>query len=84
MKQAWFEEFKLALIEEDVEQIERLSSKLSFDENKLEELKALIQESINLVQLKKNELASEMQKLQRAREYIENGLLNIAKSSTQA
>lgn len=69
--QKWLSDLKLAIIEEDVARISLLLDS-SFQSEDVEELKqalSLMSEANKLILDKKHKLATEMQKLQCAREY---------------
>ncbi|EAJ2423142.1 hypothetical protein CVR55_00520 [Campylobacter upsaliensis] len=82
----WIKEFKLALIEEDTDKIETLSSTLDLkamvenlnDDESLKEnlnallsqLEALLKEATKLIGAKKDYQATELQKFQKALHYI--------------
>lgn len=69
-------EFKLALIQEDIALLDKLVDNIKLANikdnlNDLEQLKALLEESIGLVNLKKDEKAVEIQKFQKALRYLQ-------------
>ena len=82
----WIKEFKIALIEEDVEKIEALSSVLDLkavvenldDDESLREnlnsllpqLETLLKEAAKIISAKKDYQATELQKFQKALNYI--------------
>lgn len=82
----WIKEFKLALIEEDIDKIETLSSNLDLkavienlddDENLkenldilLSQLEALLKEATKFIGAKKDFQAAKLQKFQKALHYI--------------
>ncbi|EAI3822821.1 hypothetical protein XJ45_00740 [Campylobacter coli] len=90
MKQ-WLSDFKLALIQEDIDKLESLLNTLDLkkmledlardfqsDELKdklndnLEQVRALLQEAIVLMNAKKNSKACEIQKIQKALKYFKD------------
>lgn len=90
MKQ-WLSDFKLALIQEDIDKLESLLNMLDLkkmledlardfqsDELKdklndnLEQMRALLQEAIVLMNAKKNSKACEIQKIQKALKYFKD------------
>ncbi|EAI3515989.1 TPA: hypothetical protein RXN25_000148 [Campylobacter coli] len=90
MKQ-WLSDFKLALIQEDIDKLESLLNTLDLkkmlehlardfqsDELKdklndnLEQMRALLQEAIVLMNAKKNSKACEIQKIQKALKYFKD------------
>lgn len=90
MKQ-WLSDFKLALIQEDIDKLENLLNTLDLkkmledlvrdfqsDELKdklndnLEQMRALLQEAIVLMNAKKNSKACEIQKIQKALKYFKD------------
>ncbi|EJA9823079.1 hypothetical protein MUL68_000157 [Campylobacter coli] len=90
MKQ-WLNDFKLALIQEDIDKLESLLNTLDLkkmledlvrdfqsDELKdklndnLEQMRALLQEAIVLMNAKKNSKACEIQKIQKALKYFKD------------
>ncbi|HED6631193.1 TPA: hypothetical protein SHD90_000789 [Campylobacter coli] len=90
MKQ-WLNDFKLALIQEDIDKLESLLNTLDLkkmlehlardfqsDELKdklndnLEQMRALLQEAIILMNAKKNSKACEIQKIQKALKYFKD------------
>ncbi|EGK8254673.1 hypothetical protein IO478_000149 [Campylobacter coli] len=90
MKQ-WLSDFKLALIQEDIDKLESLLNTLDLkkmledlardfqsDELKdklndnLEQMRALLQEAIALMNAKKNSKACEIQKIQKALKYFKD------------
>ncbi|HEH4645506.1 TPA: hypothetical protein SG361_001276 [Campylobacter coli] len=90
MKQ-WLSDFKLALIQEDIDKLESLLNTLDLkkmlehlardfqsDELKdklndnLEQIRALLQEAIVLMNAKKNSKACEIQKIQKALKYFKD------------
>ncbi len=90
MKQ-WLSDFKLALIQEDIDKLESLLNALDLkkmledlardfqsDELKdklndnLEQMRALLQEAIVLMNAKKNSKACEIQKIQKALKYFKD------------
>ncbi len=90
MKQ-WLSDFKLALIQEDIDKLESLLNTLDLkkmledlardfqsDELKdklndnLEQMRALLQEAIVLMNAKKNSKACEIQKFQKALKYFKD------------
>lgn len=90
MKQ-WLSDFKLALIQEDINKLESLLNTLDLkkmledlvrdfqsDELKdklndnLEQMRALLQEAIVLMNAKKNSKACEIQKIQKALKYFKD------------
>ncbi|EAI0653013.1 hypothetical protein E0287_05260 [Campylobacter coli] len=90
MKQ-WLNDFKLALIQEDVDKLESLLDALDLkkmledfakdfqgDELKdrlndnLEQMRALLQEAVVLMNAKKNSKACEIQKIQKALKYFKD------------
>ncbi|EAH5483891.1 hypothetical protein EBL07_04600 [Campylobacter coli] len=90
MKQ-WLSDFKLALIQEDIDKLESLLNTLDLkkmlehlardfqsDELKdklndnLEQMRALLQEAIILMNAKKNSKACEIQKIQKALKYFKD------------
>lgn len=90
MKQ-WLSDFKLALIQEDIDKLESLLNTLDLkkmledlardfqsdelkdklDDN-LEQMRALLQEAIVLMNAKKNSKACEIQKIQKALKYFKD------------
>lgn len=90
MKQ-WLSDFKLALIQEDIDKLESLLNTLDlkkmledlardFQSDKLkdklndnlEQMRALLQEAIVLMNAKKNSKACEIQKIQKALKYFKD------------
>ncbi|HEB9288703.1 TPA: hypothetical protein RZK18_000602 [Campylobacter coli] len=90
MKQ-WLSDFKLALIQEDIDKLESLLNTLDLkkmledlardfqsDELKdklndnLEQMRALLQEALALMNAKKNSKACEIQKIQKALKYFKD------------
>ncbi|AJC87705.1 hypothetical protein CINS5915_00880 [Campylobacter insulaenigrae] len=65
----WIDEFKLAVYTEDIEKIAKLIEKPDFKSYPNEAL-ALTKEAIALMKKKQDELASNLQKLQKASAYI--------------
>ncbi|MCW1360539.1 hypothetical protein [Campylobacter sp. CCS1377] len=71
MKQEeWIKSLKLAIIKEDIESIASLIKTLDPHQGKLEEIRALLQEAIKIVSSKKESIAQDIKKLQRASKYI--------------
>lgn len=66
----WVEEFKLALIQEDINKIESLLDEPKFDNSELEQVQALTKEAIKLVSQKREYTSSEIKKFQLASKYI--------------
>lgn len=68
--------FKIALIEEDIESLNKLTNELdellqkNLSLNELKQLKALIKEASKLTLSKKNELAPSIQKLKLAQKFF--------------
>lgn len=71
--QQWINDFKLAIIDEDVNSIEKLlDTKISStDMNELGQAKALMDEALTLMQNKKNKVAVQIQKIQKAKKFFE-------------
>ena len=71
--QQWINDFKLAIIDEDVNYIEKLlNTKISStDMNELRKAKALMDEALTLMQNKKNKVAVQIQKIQKAKKFFE-------------
>lgn len=71
--QQWINDFKLAIIDEDVNSIEKLlDTKISStDINELRQAKALMDEALTLMQNKKNKVAVQIQKIQKAKKFFE-------------
>ncbi|ASQ30338.1 hypothetical protein CAV_0671 [Campylobacter avium LMG 24591] len=71
--QQWINDFKLAIIDEDVNSIEKLlDTKISStDMNELRQAKALMDEALTLMQNKKNKVAVQIQKIQKAKKFFE-------------
>lgn len=71
--QTWLNDLKLAIIEEDVDSISSLIDNIpELQKDKLKQVKALIDEALALMERKKEALATEIKKMQRAREYLKN------------
>lgn len=66
----WVDEFKLALIGEEIQTLGVLLDDLNHEEVNLNEAYALIEEAIKLVSQKKDVQAAEIQKFQKAMKYI--------------
>ncbi|EAH8542263.1 hypothetical protein WB704_000679 [Campylobacter coli] len=90
MKQ-WLSDFKLALIQEDIDKLESLLNTLDLKKmledlardfqsddlkdklnDNLEQMRALLQEAIVLMNAKKNSKACEIQKIQKALKYFKD------------
>ncbi len=90
MKQ-WLSDFKLALIQEDIDKLESLLNTLDLKKmledlardfqsddlkdklnDNLEQMRALLQEAIVLMNVKKNSKACEIQKIQKALKYFKD------------
>ncbi len=90
MKQ-WLNDFKLALIQEDIDKLESLLNTLDLKKmledlardfqsddlkdklnDNLEQMRALLQEAIVLMNAKKNSKACEIQKIQKALKYFKD------------
>lgn len=71
--QQWINDFKLAIIDEDVNSIEKLlDTKISSTNmNELRQAKALMDEALTLMQNKKNKVAVQIQKIQKAKKFFE-------------
>lgn len=71
--QQWINDFKLAIIDEDVNSIEKLlDTKISStDMNELRQAKALMDEALTLMQNRKNKVAVQIQKIQKAKKFFE-------------
>ena len=71
--QQWINDFKLAIIDEDVNSIEKLlDTKISStDMNELRQAKALMDDALTLMQNKKNKVAVQIQKIQKAKKFFE-------------
>ncbi len=69
----WLNDFKLALIDEDINEIERLlDTKIKSDDiDELTQAKALIDQAFELIKNKKDLLAPRIQKLQNAKRFFE-------------
>ena len=69
----WLNDFKLALIDEDINEIERLlDAKIKSDDiDELTQAKALIDQAFELIKNKKDLLAPRIQKLQNAKRFFE-------------
>lgn len=69
----WLNDFKLALIDEDISEIERLlDTKIKSDDiDELKQAKALIDQAFELIKNKKDLLAPRIQKLQNAKRFFE-------------
>lgn len=72
MKQ-WLNDFKIAIIEENIDEIERLLDEdiKSNDMDTLIQAKALIDEAFELLKNKKDILAPKIQKLKNAKRFFE-------------
>lgn len=69
----WLDEFKLALIDEDFEILEKLLDEFKPENENLEQLKqakALCDEAFILMQNKKSILASHIEELRKAKEFF--------------
>ena len=69
----WLEEFKIALVNEDIEAIEALADKVPADFKNIEEAlqaQTLVGEAINLIQKSKADLSKEFEKLKNVKKYI--------------
>lgn len=69
----WLEEFKIALVNEDIEAIEALADKVPAEFKNIEEAlqaQTLIGEAINLIQKSKADLSKEFEKLKNVKKYI--------------
>lgn len=73
---SWVNEFKLALIDEDVRKLAVLSQNFNEDMFKslaaAEEAKALIGGAIELFKSKSSHIQNELTKLQKAQKYVKN------------
>ena len=73
---SWVNEFKLALIDEDVRKLAVLSQNFNEDMFKslaaAEEAKALIGGAIELFKTKTSHIQNELTKLQKAQKYVKN------------
>lgn len=69
--QAWLEDFKLALIKEDLEKIELLSEKKLEDLSYAPQYLALLKEALALFTSRQKQLKLEMNKLERAKKYVQ-------------
>lgn len=69
--QAWLEDFKLALIKEDLEKIELLSEKKLEDLSYAPQYLALLKEALALFASRQKQLKLEMNKLERAKKYVQ-------------
>lgn len=68
--QAWLDEFKLALIKEDVDSIERLLETDLTDLSYASQYLAMLNEGVKLVEEKKDALAKDIHKFKKARKYL--------------
>lgn len=69
----WLEEFKIALVNEDIEAIEVLADKVPAEFKNIEEAlqaQTLVGEAINLIQKSKADLSKEFEKLKNVKKYI--------------
>jgi hypothetical protein len=69
----WLEEFKIALVNEDIEAIEALADKVPAEFKNIEETlqaQTLVGEAINLIQKSKADLSKEFEKLKNVKKYI--------------
>jgi len=69
----WLEEFKIALVNEDIEAIEALADKVPAEFKNTEEAlqaQTLVGEAINLIQKSKADLSKEFEKLKKVKKYI--------------
>nr|WP_314889242.1 hypothetical protein [uncultured Campylobacter sp.] len=69
----WLEEFKIALVNEDIEAIEALADKVPAEFKNIEEAlqaQTLVGEAINLIQKSKADLSKEFEKLKNVKKYI--------------
>lgn len=69
----WLEEFKIALVNEDIEAIEALADKVPAEFKNIEEAlqaQTLVGEAINLIQKSKANLSKEFEKLKNVKKYI--------------
>jgi hypothetical protein len=69
----WLEEFKIALVNEDIEAIEALADKVPAEFKNIEEAlqaQTLVGEAINLIQKSKAALSKEFEKLKNVKKYI--------------
>ena len=83
MYKTWLNKFKLALVEEDIEGLERLLDELDYKalatnlandkevlNETLHQIRALMQEAIELINSKKDKKAIEIQKFKKALTYL--------------
>lgn len=75
MKQ-WLESLKLAILSENIEKLESLSTSMpnTNDVALMDKATSLLQEGVALCQQKQNELTEEMAKLKIAKKYLLNQL----------
>lgn len=69
----WLEEFKIALVNENIEAIEALADKVPAEFKNIEEAlqaQTLVGEAINLIQKSKADLSKEFEKLKNVKKYI--------------
>ena len=69
----WLEEFKIALVNEDIEAIDALADKVPAEFKNIEEalqVQTLVGEAINLIQKSKADLSKEFEKLKNVKKYI--------------
>ena len=69
----WLEEFKIALVNEDIEAIEALANKVPAEFKNIEEAlqaQTLVGEAINLIQKSKADLSKEFERLKNVKKYI--------------
>lgn len=69
----WLEEFKIALVNEDIEAIDALADKVPAEFKNIEEAlqaQTLVGEAINLIQKSKADLSKEFEKLKNVKKYI--------------
>ena len=69
----WLEEFKIALVNEDIKAIEALADKVPAEFKNIEEAlqaQTLVGEAINLIQKSKADLSKEFEKLKNVKKYI--------------
>jgi len=66
----WLDEFKLALMQEDIQSLDELLETIDYTKVDLEQIKILLQQAITLVSEKKDIKAKEIQKFRKAMEYV--------------
>lgn len=73
MSKQWIKNLKLSIIEENIDLLEKQINNFpqEFLKEDLEEITALIQEGLNLMEKKKFDLSQDMEKLKQIRTYLQ-------------